>query len=44
MPTKSGKKAPLNQGKEARKGENKIDPRWENLKSLFPNEDRETKS
>lgn len=44
MPTKSGKKASLNHGKEARKAENKIDPRWENLKSLFPNEDRETKS
>jgi uncharacterized protein len=44
MPTKSGKKATLNQGKDARKAENKIDPRWENLKSLFPNEDRETKS
>lgn len=43
-PTKSGKKATLNQSKEARKGENQIDPRWKNLKSLFPNEDRETKS
>lgn len=44
MPTKSGKKAPLNQGKEARKAQNQIDPRWKNLKTLFPNEDSETKS
>jgi uncharacterized protein len=43
-PTKSGKQPTLNQGKEARKGEKQIDPRWKNLKSLFPNEDRETKS
>jgi uncharacterized protein len=39
MPTKSGKKASLNQGKESRKGDQEIDPRWKNLKSLFGNED-----
>jgi uncharacterized metal-binding protein YceD (DUF177 family) len=44
MPTKSGKKASLSRDKDARKGEKPIDPRWKNLKSLFPNEDRETKS
>jgi uncharacterized protein len=44
MPTKSGKKASLSTDKEARKQEKPVDPRWENLKSLFPNEDRETKS
>jgi uncharacterized protein len=44
MPTKSLKKASLSRDKDARKGEKPIDPRWKNLKSLFPNEDRETKS
>lgn len=44
MPAQSGKKGSLNQGKETRKGDKQIDPRWKNLKSLFPNEDRETKS
>jgi uncharacterized protein len=43
-PAQSGKKASLNTGKETRKGDKQIDPRWKNLKSLFPNEDRETKS
>jgi uncharacterized protein len=38
-PAKSGKKATLNQGKETRKGDQEIDPRWKNLKSLFANED-----
>jgi len=44
IPAKSGKKATLNQDKGAKKGENQIDPRWKNLKSLLPNEDRESKS
>jgi len=43
-PTSSSKKASLGRNKEGRKGENSIDPRWKNLKSLFPNEDAETKS
>lgn len=44
MPATSGKKANLSHDKEGQKGERPIDPRWKNLKSLFPNEDRETKS
>lgn len=44
MPTQTGKKGSLKQSNEARKGEKEIDPRWKNLKSLFPNEDRESKS
>lgn len=44
MPAKTAKKASLSRDKDARKGEKPIDPRWKNLKTLFPNEDRETKS
>ena len=44
MPTNSGKKASLSRDKDAKKDEKPIDPRWKNLKSLFPKEDRETKS
>jgi uncharacterized protein len=44
MPAQSGKKGSLKGSNDARKGEKQIDPRWKNLKSLFPNEDRETKS
>lgn len=43
-PTKTGKKAALGKAKDMRKAEAPVDPRWKNLKSLFPNEDRETKS
>jgi uncharacterized metal-binding protein YceD (DUF177 family) len=42
--TQSGKKGNLKQNNDVRKGEKQIDPRWKNLKSLLPNEDRETKS
>jgi uncharacterized protein len=39
LPAKSAKKASLGKAKEGRRAEAPIDPRWKNLKSLFPNED-----
>ena len=44
MPAKTSKKASLGKAKDGRKAEAPIDPRWKNLKTLFPNDDRETKS
>jgi uncharacterized metal-binding protein YceD (DUF177 family) len=39
MPAKSAKNASLGKAKDARRGDAPIDPRWKNLKTLFPNED-----
>ncbi len=38
-PSATGKKASLGKAKDARRKDSAIDPRWQNLKSLLPNED-----
>lgn len=39
MPSNTGKKASLGKAKDARRQDSSIDPRWQNLKSLLPNDD-----
>lgn len=39
IPAKTAKKASLGKAKDGRRSDADVDPRWKNLKSLFPNED-----